>query len=255
MDAWLKERIDQVLPRVLRTLFTETQFSESRVHRDLEERLGLGSGVIKKHYREYVDKSVKTQVAEESKKRRFFIDPCEESAEQLQPPSKRRRADDQSACSSRWRALWDTREYTDFIVCCGSQTFDVHRAVLSGQSVVFKAMLISGGFKESAENQWVISDCEPKTVESFLEYIYTTEVTGEADWAALLDMANRYEIKGLLRLCADKLVSGLSSETVAASVRTLRLYKSHEECREAYKNMLKMVHMDLAFVEQLCDAV
>ncbi|KAK8131592.1 hypothetical protein PG984_008030 [Apiospora sp. TS-2023a] len=73
----------------------------------------------------------------------------------------------------KYSAFGDDR-FTDAIVKCGGQTWDVHRVIVCRESEWF-AKALCGNFTEASTRVIEIRDIKPSDVEKVLRYIYTGE--------------------------------------------------------------------------------
>mmetsp|Transcript_9709 Transcript_9709/g.27665 ORF Transcript_9709/g.27665 Transcript_9709/m.27665 type:complete len:167 (-) Transcript_9709:8-508(-) len=159
------------------------------------------------------------------------------------------------SCVAGWRDMWESRRFTDAVVRCQGQCFQVHRAVLGARSPVMEAMFAQEGLREGSERAIDIADTEPDVVEAMLRYMYIGEVTEAIDCASLLSLADQYEVDGLVEVCAHALVQDLSAETVASALCALRALRHREVIATAYERLLANVQHDKELLRALAETV
>ena len=140
-----------------------------------------------------------------------------------------------------------SKEFSDFKIKCGDQTFDCHKLVLATRSPVFKAMFQSN-MRENSLNEVSIRDVQPSTISQMLHFIYTGTfkngfITEEGAYD-LLGTANKYHLDLLKNLCEDKLCASLN---IGNSVRYLVL----SDMQQAFK----LREMSLEFVVKNMDLI
>merc|ERR1711879_812290 len=121
-----------------------------------------------------------------------------------------------SEVCTKMRNILSSRSFTDAIVRCGDQHFEVHRAILAASSPVFDAMFKTEGMKEGSERTVVIENSSPAAVGAMIEYMYVSEVPDDADVACLLQLADQYQLEGLLDLCGTLLINNVTEQNVVA---------------------------------------
>lgn len=119
------------------------------------------------------------------------------------------------------RALWESGQRSDVILRTGGAELRAHRLLLAARSPVFARML-AADMAEASTGVVQIEDVDPDTMEQLCEFIYTGNVrdgwpcVDDAEAAgALLQAAAKYEVQGLVRLCAAKVATMLTTESVA----------------------------------------
>ena len=93
--------------------------------------------------------------------------------------------------------------------------FDVHKVVLSCQSDVFGTMLDIGKWKklETKNGEVKIDDVKPEVMETLIYFIYHDTIQDEMKInSELLLAAEKYNILGLIDVCAVYLEANLSLE-------------------------------------------
>ena len=120
-----------------------------------------------------------------------------------------------SDMTSDMMSLLEGGAYSDVTISAGEETFKAHKAILITRSPVFRAMF-ENDMVEAASNCVEIRHMDPKVIKEMLRYMYTgsaPEVDKMAD--ALLQAANRYDLKQLKAMCERQLTSRLTVENVA----------------------------------------
>ena len=111
--------------------------------------------------------------------------------------------------------LHDEKEFVDVKIVCNEKTFDGHKAVLSCRSEVFKTIIRNKSLteKQAAVMEINENDFNSETMEQVLFYFYHGSVKdNEMINTDLLRAADKYEVVGLVDICADNLESNLSME-------------------------------------------
>ena len=108
--------------------------------------------------------------------------------------------------------LHDEKEFVDVKIVCNEKTFDGHKAVLSCRSEVFKTIIRNKSLteKQAAVMEINENDFNYETMEQVLFYFYHGNVKDdEMIDTDLLRAADKYEVVGLLHICAEYLESNL----------------------------------------------
>ena len=103
----------------------------------------------------------------------------------------------------------------DLKVNCQGTIFDVHKVVLSCQSDVFGTMLDVGKWKklETKNGEVKIDDVKPEVMETLIYFVYHDTIQDELKINnELLIAAEKYNILGLIDVCAVYLEANLSLE-------------------------------------------
>ena len=111
--------------------------------------------------------------------------------------------------------LHDEKEFVDVKIVCNDKTFDGHKAVLSCRSEVFKTIIRNKSLteKQAAVVEINENDFNSETMEQVLFYFYHGNVqNNEMINTDLLRAADKYEVVGLMDICAKYLESNLSLE-------------------------------------------
>ncbi|CAL1288907.1 unnamed protein product [Larinioides sclopetarius] len=117
--------------------------------------------------------------------------------------------------------LYEEGSFSDITLQADSQSFPVHKNVLSARSPVFRAMFQSD-MKEKTVDNIDIPDLGADTLQLVLLYIYTDSVK-DLQWESAIDVyraADMYELLALKEKCSDFLKSKLSFSN-ACSILTL----------------------------------
>lgn len=126
-----------------------------------------------------------------------------------------------------FRALWESGQRTDapplggdVVLRAGDSELRVHGLVLAARSPVFARML-AAKMTEASTGIIEIQDVEAETMWQLCEFIYTGSVRDarqsedSAAAGALLQAAAKYQVPGLVRLCATKVATMLTVDSVA----------------------------------------
>eukprot|EP00731_Ephydatia_muelleri_P004136 Em0002g312a len=122
-------------------------------------------------------------------------------------------------------SLLEGGAYSDVTVIAGQVTIKAHKAILTARSPVFRAMF-ENNMKEAAENCVEITDIDPLIVQEMLSYMYTGTAPKVEKMAALLQAADKYDLKQLKAICEKELISQLSEENVSATFKLAHRYSA-----------------------------
>ena len=131
--------------------------------------------------------------------------------------------------------LYSEGEFSDVKIHCDGKVFNCHKLILSGQSQVFKNMLVENDFIESSSGKIEITDISATAMENLLFFIYHEDLDGTKITGDLLVVANKYDVSDLVNYCVEFLGGNLS-ENNAVDVMTSAFLTDQEELFElAYK--------------------
>mmetsp|Transcript_123123 Transcript_123123/g.218053 ORF Transcript_123123/g.218053 Transcript_123123/m.218053 type:complete len:285 (+) Transcript_123123:212-1066(+) len=137
--------------------------------------------------------------------------------------------------------LWNSQDFADCVVACGTEELKCHRAVLS-LSPVFKTMFESD-MREGREQQVQISDFDPGIVKALVKFIYIGSVPLKTDeLPSMMMIADQYGLEELSSWCALALAQQASKETVADVARQLKPFADKDKFQPAFaqlRNILK----------------
>jgi len=113
------------------------------------------------------------------------------------------------------KQLCDNPIFSDIILRVQHEEFQAHRAILAIHSPVFKAMF-EHGMRENEEGVVEIDDSSPEIFRHFLEYMYTSQLTGVADdeVGQLVVLADKYQVESLTVQCLRYLCNTLTTANV-----------------------------------------
>ena len=112
-------------------------------------------------------------------------------------------------CLSMEKLLHDYA-LTDFDIICERKIFPCHKSILANRSDVFAAVMKSDRWQESKTNTYPI-DADPRVVELMIHFIYTNRLPEGATCSTeLLLIADRFNLKGLIKLCEARLAKSLT---------------------------------------------
>ncbi|CAL8111615.1 unnamed protein product [Orchesella dallaii] len=105
---------------------------------------------------------------------------------------------------------------TDVTVLAGTSNFKAHKAILTGRSSVFAAMLNNNeNMLEMATATVTITDFDQEVVKGMLDYLYTGQADCMEERALeLLQIAEKYELTGLKGHCEYVISENLKFENV-----------------------------------------
>ena len=161
-----------------------------------------------------------------------------------------RREDDTSPPVKLAKTLWSARKFSDALVISGDREIPVHRCVLAAASPFFERAL-GGCMSEASTARVTLEDSDPDSVTALLSYLYTGSVRGSHKPEALLPLAHRLEVNGLIDYCAASLVQGLSASTIVNTVTLMRRYKDHPAVWPHWETIEENVKSDELLVRAL----
>ena len=138
--------------------------------------------------------------------------------------------------------LYAENEFVDVKIICKEKTFACHKAVLSCHSKVFKTMIRNKSLTEKQTGVMVINenDFNSEAMEQVLFYLYHGNVQDiKMINTDVLRAADKYEVIGLLEVCAKYLESNLSSENALDVLVTAKLTNQKVLFDSAAKFVLK----------------
>lgn len=138
-------------------------------------------------------------------------------------------------CASVLSSLWRDAKYSDCMLCCADgKRIPCHRAVLADVSPVFDRMF-GTEMREGTEQTVRVTNADSPTVKALIEFAYTGNVSavGE-DLVKLLALADFYQMRSLVKRCAQKTVELINEDNVGAMVRALRPYLADADVEAAF---------------------
>ena len=107
--------------------------------------------------------------------------------------------------------LLEEETLADFDIICGLEWFPCHKSILANQSDVFAAVMNSNSWEENKSNKYPIEGHNPKVVKQMIYFIYTNRLPeGASCYTELLLIADRFNLKGLIKLCEARLAGSLA---------------------------------------------
>ncbi|XP_061548489.1 kelch-like protein 6 [Phycodurus eques] len=114
------------------------------------------------------------------------------------------------------RGMEDLRvnlELTDVVVCVQGQDFPCHRAILAAASQYFRAMFCSG-LKESHEERVEMKGLDSETMETLLQYTYTSQaLLTQSNVQKVLEAASQFQFLRVADACVGYLSRSLHPNT------------------------------------------
>lgn len=109
--------------------------------------------------------------------------------------------------------FYETKDLCDFVLEVEDKEYPVHKVVLAATSPVFAALFIHE--KKDVSKSLKITDVSKETIQEMLRYMYTGQAINLKNIAVeLLKIAHKYNIDGLIKLCADHLKSKININNV-----------------------------------------
>lgn len=118
----------------------------------------------------------------------------------------------------------DTGKFSDITIVVKPVHFRAHKFVLAARSDVFNA-IFTYKTMDMQFNCVEIVDLDIEVVQEMLRYIYTDTVHNmEETVSGLLAAADKYNLKGLTRMCEEHLYTHLTVETAVTTLLLARIY-------------------------------
>ena len=122
-----------------------------------------------------------------------------------------------------------SEDLSDIKIVCDGQTFPCHKVILGARSDVFKAMFSEPlKFKENQEGVLNIDDTNAETMKSFIYFVYNDTLTNEEITCQLLILADKYNLKRLVDVCAKHFMASITTDNVLEIIYTAYLVNSEE---------------------------
>ena len=121
--------------------------------------------------------------------------------------------------------LFDTR-FTDFVFTVDNKDFKVHKVLLAAKSDVFCAMFTTESMCEYNDNRAIITDISAQVFEALIQYMYTGKI-GKSLINIVHDLliaADKYNVKGLKKLCEGTIIDGLNIDNCINTLLNYELF-------------------------------
>jgi BTB/POZ domain len=138
-----------------------------------------------------------------------------------------------------FKDLWETKNFSDFIIVVGSNEFAVHKCVLGAQSPIFTAIFMND-MKEKQTGMMEIVDFTADVVEGMLKFMYTGEVKDEKYAMDLFAIAAKYEVKNLKRVTKALILRNLDDSNALEVYGLGYLHKSDVLKRRGFATIQEM---------------
>ena len=99
-------------------------------------------------------------------------------------------------------------DMSDLKIVCDHREFPVHKLILSARSPVFKAMFGSN-YAEATSKTLQIEGTDNKTMEKFLQFLYTNNTSPDCQ---LLLLADRFQVDPLVDYCVTNIAMKVNNE-------------------------------------------
>ena len=143
-------------------------------------------------------------------------------------------------------------EHTDFKIQSGNKSFDCHKAILSANSDVLRAM-IKPYTAEASSAEVTMDNIPPPVVELLLNYMYTGEIRIPSDLLQSTVKACDYlELLELKEQCLNQAVTVLKPSNVISWYKTaenLNLHETKAKCSEFMSSSFHEVSKEMEFLE------
>ncbi len=128
-------------------------------------------------------------------------------------------------------------KHCDLELRCQEGIIKCHKFMLSARSPVLR-MILNSDSKEAKTGVIEIKDSNPVSLRQFVNFLYSEEVEKDTDinnLAALLHLADKYDVGSLTKACCQRLQSKMDKENASDILRLARMYKLDlEEAAKEY---------------------
>lgn len=109
----------------------------------------------------------------------------------------------------------------------------------SARSPVFERMF-TGSFREATEKRQEIKDVSANAFEELLNFIYSGELRNE-DFPVeeLIAVADRFEVKDLMKMCESKLLKNINEDNAEATFRLASSIQCNAELKKVSFDILQ----------------
>ena len=143
-------------------------------------------------------------------------------------------------------------EHTDFKILSGNKSFDCHKAILSANSEVLRAMM-KPHTAEASSAEVTIDHIPPPVVEILLNYMYTGEITISSDLLQSTVKACDYlELLELKEQCLNQAVTILKPSNAISwymTAENLDLHQIKPVCSDILSSSFHEVSKEIEFLE------
>ena len=100
--------------------------------------------------------------------------------------------------------------------------------------------MFSGNFRESTEKQEEIKDISADTFEEFLHFLYSGNLRNpNVDAEDLIIVADRYQVKDLMKVCETKLLKNINNGNAEAIYRLASKIQCNAELKKVSFELLQ----------------
>ena len=154
--------------------------------------------------------------------------------------------------ATRFLQLRIDGEHTDFRILSGNKSFDSHKAILSANSDVLRAMMKSHT-AEASQGEVTMDNVPPAVVELLLNYMYTGELRIPSDLLqATVKACDYLELLELKEHCLNHAVTVLKPSNAISWYKTaenLDLQEIKATCSEMMSSSFHEVSKEMEFLE------
>jgi len=141
-------------------------------------------------------------------------------------------------------------DLSDFIIKLqDGSDLNVHKLLLCLHSPVFSRMINNNAMVESLEDSVEISDFEPQVVKSFVEFLYSGEVSEDLDAEKLLLIADKYQVDCLIKHCLQLLVQTITKENCCHLLMHIKRFNYFDDFH-MQRSISRYIHDNLELVEE-----
>jgi len=132
---------------------------------------------------------------------------------------------DDHSLSSSFADLYHSGDFSDFtIICSDKREFPVHRCILSVNSPVLKAMMLTD-MQESIEKKLDVKDIDGPVIEKILMFMYTQKIDNiNEHLEGLLYGAEKYQLENLKAVCIRHMLDNIRVENAVDYFMLASLY-------------------------------
>jgi BTB/POZ domain len=155
-----------------------------------------------------------------------------------QHPNESQKLDHMKTSANIFKNLWETGDFSDFVIIAGSKEFKVHKNILGSQSSVFKT-IFNTTMKEQQTGKMKITDFSGDAVEGMLIFLYTG-VVQETYAMDIYALASKYDLVQLKAICQCLVIRNINDTNALAILKLGNLYMDDKIKQFAFKRIITM---------------
>ena len=135
--------------------------------------------------------------------------------------------------------LRKTGQLCDAVIKVETESFPIHRAIMSACSPYFRALFTNEMFNTDRK-EVIIPGVSSNIMKLIIDYAYTRDITITPDnIEQLLPAADQFHVNGLVKACCDYLASELTPENCIGIFKFARTYYCHNLERTSFRFLMQ----------------